>query len=80
MSTACVSTMMTSAVGKGFLASGVMDARFLRPVYCDDELRTCGEVQGFSADGDAVRVHVSVTAHNQHGEQTLAATSSALCG
>jgi len=79
MSTAYVSTLMTAAVGEGFVAGGRMDARFLRPVFCGDTLMISGTVTGFSRDGDRVRVHVEVAARNEDGEQTLAATSSALC-
>ena len=79
MSTAYVSTLMTTAVGEGFVVGGKMDARFLRPVFCGDTLEVTGTVAGFSRDGERVRVHVTVAAHNQDGEQTLAATSSALC-
>jgi|GEM_PF-170052 len=79
MSTAYVSTLMTTAVGEGFVAGGRMDARFLRPVFCGDTLTITGTVAGFSRDGDRTRVHVDVAAHNEQGEQTLAATSSALC-
>lgn len=79
MSTAYVSTLMTTAVGEGFVAGGRMDARFLRPVFCGDTLTISGRVAGFSRDGERVRVHVDVGAHNERGEQTLAATSSALC-
>ena len=55
-----------------------MDARFLRPVLCGDTLEVTGTVCGFSTEADAVRVHAKVTAHNQRGEQTLAATASGL--
>ncbi len=79
MSTAYVSTLMTQAVGEGFVVGGDMDARFLRPVFCGDTLEVSGTVSGFGRDGDRIRVHVAVAAHNQGGEQTLAATSSALC-
>jgi len=79
MSTAYVSTLMTTAIGEGFVVGGSMDARFLRPVYCGDTLVVTGTVAGFSRDKDRTRVHVTVTAHNQGGEQTLAATGSALC-
>lgn len=79
MSTAYVSTMMTQAVGKGFVVGGQMDAKFLRPVFCGDTLTATGTIDGFSREDDRVRVHVTVAAHNQRGEQTLAATSSGLC-
>lgn len=79
MSTAYISTIMTTAVGEGFVVGGTMDAKFLRPVFCGDTLDVTGTVAGFSRDTDRIRVHVSVEARNQSGEQTLAATSSALC-
>ncbi len=79
MTTAYVSTLMTKAVGEGFVVGGDMDARFLRPMYCGDTLTATGQVAGFSRDGDRIRVHVTAAAHNQNGEQTMAATSSALC-
>ena len=79
MTTAYVSTLMTTAVGEGFVVGGDMDARFLRPMYCGDTLQITGSVAGFSRDGDRIRVHVTAAAHNQNGEQTMAATSSALC-
>jgi acyl dehydratase len=79
MSTAYVSTLMTAAVGEGFVVGGRMDARFLRPVFCGDTLTVSGTVDGFSREDGRVRVHVTVAAHNQDGEQTLAASSSALC-
>jgi acyl dehydratase len=79
MSTAYVSTIMTTAVGEGFVVGGQMDARFLRPVFCDDGLTVTGSVAGFSRDAERVRVHVDISAHNNHGEQTLAVTASALC-
>ena len=70
---------MTTAVGEGFIVGGTMDARFLRPVFCDDELMITGRVEGFSRDGDRTRVHATIVAYNQLGEQTLAATGTALC-
>ncbi len=79
MSTAYVSTLMTTAVGEGFVVGGRMDARFLRPVFCGDTLEITGEVVGFTREQDRIRVHVTAAARNQKGEQTLAATSSALC-
>lgn len=79
MSTAYVSTLMTTAIGEGFVAGGRMDARFLLPVLCGDTLAVTGTVAGFSREEDRVRVHVTVAAHNQSGEQTMAGTSSALC-
>ncbi|MCB1739125.1 MAG: MaoC family dehydratase [Gammaproteobacteria bacterium] len=79
MSTAYVSTLMTTAVGEGFVVGGGMDTRFLRPVLCGDRLEITGTVTGFSREQDRVRVHVSVAAHNQRNEQTMAGTSSALC-
>lgn len=79
MSTAYVSTLMTAAVGQGFVVGGRMDARFLRPVFCGDTLEITGTVAGFTQEGDHVRVHVIAMACNQRGEQTLAATASGLC-
>lgn len=79
MSTAYVSTLMTAAVGEGFVAGGRMDARFLRPVFRGDTLTVSGTVAGFSRERDRIRVHVVAAAHNQDGGQTLAATASALC-
>jgi acyl dehydratase len=70
---------MTSAVGEGFVVGGRMDARFLRPVFRGDTLTVTGTVAGFSREQDRTRVHVVVEARNQEGEQTLAATASALC-
>lgn len=79
MSTAYVSTLMTTAIGEGFVIGGRMDARFLRPVFCGDTLEVTGTVAGFSREHDRIRAHVVVAAHNQSGEQTLAAAGSALC-
>ena len=79
MSTAYVSTLMTAAVGEGFVVGGDMDARFLRPMYCGDTLTVTAQVAGFARDGERIRVHVTAAAHNQNGEQTMAATSSGLC-
>jgi acyl dehydratase len=79
MSTAYISTLMTSAVGEGFVVGGHMDAKFLRPVFCGDTLSVTGTVSGFSRENNRIRVHVTVAALNQSGEQTLAATTSALC-
>lgn len=79
MSTAYISTLMTKAVGEGFVVGGKMDAKFLRPVYCGDTLEITGHVEGFSREGERIRVHVSVAARNQDGEQTMAGMSSALC-
>lgn len=79
MSTAYVSTLMTTAVGEGFVVGGRMDARFLRPVFRGDTLTVTGTVAGFSREHDRIRVHVTAAAHNQEGAQTLAATASALC-
>jgi len=79
MSTAYVSTLMTAAIGEGFVIGGRMDAKFLRPVFCGDTLAVTGTVVGFSREGDRIRVHVSATAHNQDGELTMVASSSALC-
>ncbi len=79
MSTAYVSTLMTSAVGEGFVVGGHMDARFLRPVFCGDTLDIRSRIIGFTREKEQTRVHVTVKAHNQSGDQTMAAVSSALC-
>ncbi len=79
MSTAYVSNLVTIAVGEGFVVGGRMDARFLRPVFCGDTLEVTATAAGFSRENDQIRVHMTVTAFNQSGEQTLAATSGALC-
>lgn len=81
MTTAYVSTLMTGAVGAGFVAGGGMDVRFLRPVMCGDTVTVTGTVVGFGRQPEgAVRVHVDVAGHNQRGEQTTAGTASALAG
>ena len=81
MSTAYVSTLMTTAVGTGFVAGGTIDCRFLRPVLCGDVLTVTGTVVGFApqeAEGERLRIHVAVTATNQRGEQTLDGSATAL--
>jgi acyl dehydratase len=80
MSTAYVSTLMTEAIGEGFVEGGTMDVRFLRPVHRDDTITVVGTVTGFSTDGGRIRAHADVAARNQHGEQTLAGTASGLVG
>ena len=80
MSTAYVSTLMTGAVGAGFVAGGTMDVRFLRPVHRDDMLTVTGTVTGFVGDGGRTRAHVVVAAHNQDREQTLAGTATGIVG
>lgn len=79
MSTAYVSTMLTQAAGTGFIVGGTIDCRFLRPVLCGDVLTVTGTVLGFAPDPSGrPRVHVSVAARNQRGEETLGGTASAL--
>lgn len=80
MSTAYISTIMTTAVGEGFVEGGSMDAKFLKPVLCGDTLEVTGAVAGFTREADGrVRCHASFAAHNQRGEQTLAGTATGLC-
>ncbi len=80
MSTAYISTLMTHAVGAGFVEGGTMDAKFLRPVLCGDTLEVTGSVAGFSRDDDGrVRAHVTAAAVNQRGEQTMAGMASGIC-
>ncbi len=80
MSTAYISTIMTTAVGEGFVEGGAMDAKFLKPVLCGDTLRITGTVSGFTRDEDGrVRCHANFAAHNQRGEQTMAGMASGLC-
>jgi acyl dehydratase len=79
MSTGYVSTLMTAAVGEGFIAGGRIDTRFLRPVCCGDTVTVEGTVTGFSPAGPGrVRAEIEVAGHNQRGEQTLAGTASGL--
>ena len=79
MSTAYVSTMLTEAAGNGFVAGGTIDCRFLRPVLCGDVLTLEGTIVGFAPDPTGrTRVHVSVAARNQRGEDTLGGSASAL--
>ncbi|MCA8926874.1 MAG: MaoC family dehydratase [Alphaproteobacteria bacterium] len=80
MSTAYISTMLQRAVGAGFVEGGTMDAKFLKPVLCGDTLEVTGTVAGFTRDEDGrVRAHVTVAAHNQRGEQTMAGSASGVC-
>jgi acyl dehydratase len=80
MSTAYISTMMQTAVGAGFVEGGTMDAKFLKPVLCGDTLEVTGSVSGFTRDADGrPRAHVTVAAHNQRGEQTMAGVASGAC-
>jgi acyl dehydratase len=80
MSTAYISTLMTTAVGEGFVEGGTMDARFLRPVLCGDTLEITCSVAGFTREADGgLRAHVVAAAHNQRGEQTMAGIASGLC-
>lgn len=80
MSTAYISTIMTTAVGEGFVEGGTMDAKFLKPVLCGDTLEISGTVAGFTREADGrIRCHASFAAHNQRGEQTMAGTASGLC-
>jgi len=80
MSTAYVSKLMTRAVGEGFVAGGAMEARFLRPVLCGDTLEIRGNVAGFTREPDGrPRAHITVAAHNQRGEQTMAGGASGIC-
>jgi 3-hydroxybutyryl-CoA dehydratase len=79
MSTAHVSALMTQSVGEGFVVGGAMDCKFLRPVFCGDTLTITGTVDGFTREEERVRAHVTVAAHNQNGEQTMAGTTSGLC-
>ncbi|MDA3038902.1 MAG: MaoC/PaaZ C-terminal domain-containing protein [Actinomycetota bacterium] len=79
MSTAYVSRMITEAAGRGFVAGGTIDCRFLRPVLCGDVLTIEGTIVGFAPDpAGSARMFVAVTATNQRGEQTLGGTASAL--
>ena len=80
MSTAYISTIMTTAVGEGFVEGGTMDAKFLKPVLCGDTLEISGTVAGFTREADGrIRCNASFAAHNQRGEQTMAGTASGLC-
>ncbi len=80
MSTAYISTAMTTAVGEGFVEGGTMDAKFLKPVLCGDTLTITGTVAGFMREADGrIRCHASFAAHNQRGEQTMAGTASGPC-
>ena len=75
MTTAYTSTLMTEALGVGFVVGGSMDVRFLRPVLCDDTLTVTGVIDGFAPSKDGVEVHVSVQARNQRGEVTMGGTA-----
>jgi len=80
MSTAYISTIMATAVGAGFIEGGNMDAKFLKPVLCGDTLEVTSSVSGFTRDPDGQpRAHVTVAAHNQRGEQTMAGVASGVC-
>lgn len=80
MSTAYISTIMTTAVGEGFVEGGTMDAKFLKPVLCGDTLDVTGTVAGFMRDVDGrARCHASFAAHNQRGEQTMVGVASGAC-
>jgi acyl dehydratase len=80
MSTAYISTIMATAVGAGFVEGGTMDAKFLKPLLCGDTLEVTGSVSGFTRDPDGKpRAHVTVAAHNQRGEQTMAGVASGAC-
>jgi acyl dehydratase len=79
MTTAYVSTLMTGAIGEGFVAGGGMDVRFLRPVRCGDTLTVTATVSGFSRRR-GLTAHVDVAAGNQDGEQTMAGTATGVIG
>ncbi len=75
MTTAYTSTLMTEALGLGFVVGGSMDIRFLKPVLCDDTLTITGVVDGFTSAVGRAEAHVSVRAVNQRGETTMAGTA-----
>ena len=80
MSTAYISSIMTTAVGEGFVESGTMDSKFLKPVLCGDTLDVTGTVAGFTREAEGrERCHASFAAHNQRGEQTMARTARERC-
>lgn len=77
MTTAYTATLMTEALGLGFVVGGGMDVRFLRPVVCGDVLAVTGTIDGFSAgaDGGPPLAQVTVRAVNQRGEATMAGSA-----
>jgi acyl dehydratase len=80
MTTAYTSTLMTEALGLGFVVGGGMDVRFLRPVLCGDTLTVDGTIDGFSPGEGGVSVHVTVRAVNQRGDTTMAGTARGRAG
>ncbi|MEZ5233766.1 MAG: hypothetical protein R2749_13825 [Acidimicrobiales bacterium] len=69
--------------GRGSVAGGRLDVRFLRPVHCGDTITAEATLEGFHAEPDdawgRVRATFTVAAHNQLGQQTLAGEGSGLC-
>jgi acyl dehydratase len=75
MTTAYVSTLMTGALGIGFVVGGGMDVRFLRPVVCGETLTVSGTIEGFTTGGRGPAMYASVRSLNQRGETTMAGTA-----
>ena len=63
--------------GQGWVEGGSVAVRWVRLVYAGDTIRAFGKVEEIEADAERRRVHLSIWAENQDGEQTAIGTAKA---
>jgi acyl dehydratase len=56
--------------GRGWVEGGSISVRWTRPVYDGDTITTYGQVESVENGGDRRRVHLTIWAENQNGDQT----------
>ena len=71
MASGALATMLVDAVGPVLLEDGLIEAKFVKPVFADDDVITRGRVAARQELGGAARLKVLLEAVNQDGETVV---------
>ncbi len=71
MASGALATMLVNAVGPALLEDGLIEAKFVKPIFADDDVVTRGRVMDRQELGGASRIRVELKAENQDGETVV---------
>ncbi len=76
MASAFLSEMLTKAFGVEWIRGGVMDVKFIRPIYAGDTVTARGRIAARSAMSTGVCIALDIWCETQRGEAVTVGTAS----